>query len=94
MHIANPIYYDNIIKTRMELEDGIIDELADNKREIQLLEEDNRKIKLEAENAKLDAEIARRQAEQFIQKAEQERIEKEKLQIELEYLKNIFKNQK
>ncbi len=75
---------DNSVKKRMELEDGIIDELADNKREIQLLEEDNRKIKLEAENAKLDAEIARRQAEQFIQKAEQERIEKEKLQIERE----------
>jgi hypothetical protein len=84
------------IKNKMELEDGIIDELEEMEREIEELEQKNKqaeaenkriefeKMKVEEENKRIEEEKAQVQAENKRIEEENKRIEEEKVQVQSE----------
>jgi len=82
------------IKKKMELEDGIIDELEDMEREIEDLEQKVEEIELKLDISKQEKNIAEQEkniAEQEKNKAEQEN---EKLKHELNELRKLLKDKK
>ena len=92
---------DTEIKKKMELEDGIIDELEDMEREIEELEQKVGEIeqeKMKAEEGKIRAEQEKIRAEQKVEEIEQEKIraeqENEKLKNELEVLRKLLNDRK
>jgi len=74
------------MKNKMELEDGIIDELADMEREIEELEQKTLLMQKQLEVQKLDSELEKRKVEQEKAQVEQEKaqVEQEKAQVEQE----------
>lgn len=72
------------VKKKMELEDGIIDEMEDMQRDNEELKQENEKIKQKVQKAEQD----KQKAEQDKQKAEQEN---ESLKKELEKMKKLLK---
>lgn len=74
------------IKTHMELEDGIIDELEDMERQIEELELKNQALQKEKEKAALLLEMEKMQTEQKVSQAEQKvsQAEQKASQAELE----------
>jgi len=88
---------DASIKKKMELEDGIIDELEDMERVIEELELENEVIKQKAETIELEKEAIKQKAETIEQekeaikhKADAIEQENELLKKELEKLKNLM----
>jgi len=92
------------IKKKMELEDGLIDELEDLEREIEDLEQENEQVKQENEQVKQENEQVKQENEQVKFKLdtveqEKERVEQEKerveqenmnLKLELEKFRNLL----